>query len=294
MQKAKKQAAFYAAVFILPFGILYSMFVIWPVLQGMYVSLHKWSLMGNQGFIGLENYAKFISDNNFWSSLRNTFTFVILTAPAMVIISMILALLANRKSIFKKFFRVSFYLPSVLSVAVASFIARYMFSAHTGLINGVLMSLGVIESGDELIWLQEINLAWFSVVSTTIWWTVGFSMMVFISALQEIPGELMEAAEVDGASKTRQLFSITLPLLKPTTYLVALLQIIGSFKVFGQIHLVTGGGPAGQTRSLIMYIYQEGFEDGNMGYAASMSYVLFAILVVLTLVQLYIQKKQGV
>ncbi len=277
--------------FILPFFVLYTVFTIWPVIQGAYVSLYKWGLMGKQQFIGFDNYTKFLSDKNFWGALKNTFKFVLITAPMLVIIAMSLALLANRPVRIKKLLRICFYLPSVLSVSVASFIVLYMFSPYRGFINGVLHSLGILASNQELQWLQDSNLVWITISSMTVWWTVGFSMMLYLSALQDISPQILEAADIDGATKRQQLFSIIMPLLKSTTWLVVLLQVIACFKVFGQIFMITGGGPASSTRPLIQYIYETAFQKSKMGYAAAMSYVLFFILVILSLVQQTMQKK---
>ncbi|HBI72397.1 MAG TPA: sugar ABC transporter permease [Lachnospiraceae bacterium] len=289
---AKKLKPYIAALgFILPFFVLYTIFTIWPVIKGVYVSFHKWSLMGKQKFIGVDNYTKLFTDKNFVGALKNTFTFVIITAPLLVIVALILALLANRPTKLKKFLRTCYYLPCVLSVSVASFIARYLFAPYRGFINGVLHGLGLMAPEVELQWLQDSNLVWATISSMTVWWTVGFSMMLYISALQDISPQILEAASIDGASKAQQLFHVTLPLLKPTTWLVILLQVIACFKVFGQIYLITGGGPASSTRPLIQYIYETAFNKSNMGYAAAMSYVLFFILVVLSLLQQYIQRK---
>jgi multiple sugar transport system permease protein len=277
--------------FILPFFVLYSVFTIWPVIKGVYVSLHKWSLMGKQKFVGLDNYTKFLTDRNFLGALKNTFTFVIITAPLLVAIAMILALLANRPGKIKKILRICYYLPCVLSVSVASFIARYLFAPYRGFINGVLHGLGLMASNIELQWLQDSNLVWATISSMTVWWTVGFSMMLYLAALQDISPEILEAADIDGASKRQQLFSMILPLLRPTTWLVVLLQMIACFKVFGQIYMITGGGPASSTRPLIQYIYETAFGKSNMGYAAAMSYVLFFLLVILSVVQQVIQKR---
>jgi multiple sugar transport system permease protein len=139
--------------------------------------------------------------------------------------------------------------------------------------------------------MQDTNLVWATISSMTVWWTVGFSMMLFLSALQDISPQVLEAADIDGASKRQQLFSIVLPLLKPTTWLVVLLQVIACFKVFGQIYMITGGGPASSTRPLIQYIYETAFSKGKLGYAAAMSYVLFFILLIFSAVQQVIQKK---
>jgi multiple sugar transport system permease protein len=140
-------------------------------------------------------------------------------------------------------------------------------------------------------WILGQGLAWVTLAVTTVWWSVGFSMLLYLAALQEIPDEVYEAAKIDGASKTRQLFSITIPLLTRTHWLVLLLQVLASFKVFGQIHLITQGGPGTSTRSLVQYIYQVGFGKDNMGYAAAISVVLFAILLVFSLIQIKAQQK---
>ena len=276
-----------------PFLALYTAFTIWPVLQGLYVSLHKWSLMGKVKFIGLDNYIKFLSDQKFIDALKHTLFFVLLSVPFLVIMALILALFANRPVKIKRGLRVAYYLPSIISVSVASFIAKYMFAPYMGFVNGILHLTGLLGAGLEIQWLIDTNHAWAVVTMMTVWWTVGFSMLLYLSALQDISPEIYEAAEIDGAAKWQQLLSIVLPLLKPTTYLIVMLQIIASFKVFGQIYLITAGGPAGSTKPLIQYIYETGFTKNNMGYAAAMSYVLFAILVVCTLIQKAVQKKGG-
>lgn len=292
MSKARKRKAFLVAMaFILPFFILYTVFTIWPVIQGFYVSLHKWGLMGKQKFIGFDNYTKFLGDKNFWGALKNTTTFTLITTPMLVITAMSLALLANRQTKMKKTLRIIYYLPSVLSVAVASFIAKYVFAPYTGLLNGVLHQIGILSPAEEPLWMKDPHLVWLSISIMTVWWTIGFSMLLYLSALQDISTDIYEAASIDGATKSRQFFYIVLPLLKPTTWLVFLLQMIGCFKVFGQIYLITGGGPASSTRPLIQYIYEHAFVKNNMGYAAAMSYVLFGILLILSLVQQMVQRK---
>lgn len=292
MSKAKKRKTFLVAMaFILPFFILYTVFTIWPVVQGFYVSLHKWGLMGKLKFVGFDNYTKFIGDKNFWGALKNTTFFTLITTPMLVITAMVLAMLANRATKMKKGLRIIYYLPSVLSVSAASFIAKYAFTPYTGLVNGTLHSIGILPKDKELQWLQNPDLVWITISLMTVWWTIGFSMLLYLSALQDISTDIYEASAIDGATKTQQLFHIVLPLLKPTTWLVILLQMIGCFKVFGQIYMITGGGPASSTRPLIQYIYENAFNKNNMGYAAAMSYVLFGILLVLSLGQQILQRK---
>ena len=289
--KMRRRTALIALAFLHPFLILYTIFTIWPVIQGFYVSLHKWGLMGKQDFIGFANYAKLLTDNNFWGALRNTLVFTVITTPLLVVTALVLALFANRPNRIKRGLRILYYLPSVLSVSVASFIAKFVFSPYTGLLNGILHAIGVLPAGQEIQWLNDPVLAMITVSVMTVWWTVGFSMLLYLSGLQDISPDLYEAAAIDGASKRQQLFSITLPLLKPTTWLVILLQMIACIKVYGQISLITGGGPASSTRPLVQYVYETAFKRSDMGYAAAISYVLFAILLVLSLVQQALQRR---
>jgi multiple sugar transport system permease protein len=286
-QSGKKTLA--AFLFLLPFLALYTIFIIWPVVSGIYVSFHKWGLMGKIDFLGFENYARFLKDRFFWSSLWHTTWFVIISVPILVITALALALLANRKTPFQKSFRICYYVPNILSVSVVSFTARFMASPYLGFISSLLHTFGVLGPDQEIMWLTNPNLAWIVITSVTVWWTTGFSMMLNISALQDIPVQVYEAAEIDGATKTRQLFSVTLPLLKPTTCLILLLQLIASFRIFGQVFLITNGGPGNMTRPLIQYIYESAFRQYDMGYGAAMSYALFVILIILSYVQIRLQ-----
>ncbi len=165
-----------------------------------------------------------------------------------------------------------------------------MFTPYRGFINGFLHFIKVLPPDRELQWLNESGLAWSAITAMTIWWTVGFSMLLYLSALQDISPQIY-GASIDGATKRQQLFSIVLPLLKPTTYLVVLLQVIACFKVFGQIYMINSRRAGQDTRPLIQYVYETAFKKNNMGYAAAMSYVLFLILVVLTIVQKTIERK---
>ncbi|MDR1469276.1 MAG: sugar ABC transporter permease [Spirochaetaceae bacterium] len=283
-----------AFLFLLPFLVLYTVFIIWPVIQGVYVSLHKWGLMGKIRFLGLSNYTRFLTDRHFWESLGHTTWFVLISVPLLVVVPVCLGILANRGLRMKKFLRIAYYVPSVLSVAVISRIARWMFDPYNGFLSFLFHDLGILAPGEEIMWFREIGLVWTVITLTTVWWTIGFSMMLVVSALQDIPEQLYEAADLDGAGKTRQLFRITLPLLKPVIYLILLLQIIASFKVFGQIQLITGGAPGTATRPLILYIYESAFRQNDLGYGTAMSYALFIILVVLSYIQLkFQQKKEG-
>ena len=282
-----------AACFLLPFTLVYTMFTIYPVFQGGYMSFFKWNLMGKQGFVGWENYQKMFSDKFFWSSLWNTTKFVLYSTPSIMLSSLILALLCNRATPLKRAYRTVFFIPNLLSVAVISFIAIYMCQPYNmGFLSNLMHTLGVSENY-EIFWLKDKHLAWVTITVATLWWTQGYNMMLYISALQDIPDRLYEAAAIDGATPTQQLFRITLPLLNRTTMLILMLQIIASFKVFQQIKLITDGGPGRATQPLIHYIYEQGFTKQKLGYACAMSFALFFILIILTLIQRRLQREEN-
>ncbi|WP_026568849.1 carbohydrate ABC transporter permease [Sediminibacillus terrae] len=276
-----------AIPYLLPFFVAYLLFTILPIFKGLEMSLFDWTLVRKMEFVGLENYKEMFGDPHFWRTLWNTTLFVILTTPTMVALALGLALLANIKTKLQTFFRSSFFLPSILSVAVISFLAIFMLQPYSGFVNTVLHSVG-IEA--EPFWMADKVLAWISIVVVTLWWTVGFNMVLFLAGLQDIPDSLYEASEIDGASRWDQFRHITLPQLVPIGKVILLLQILASYKVFAQILLITGGGPGGATRPLIQYIYEAGFRQNNLGYAATMSYALFFILLILSIIQLRNQR----
>ncbi len=277
--------------FLLPFLVLYLTFTIYPMLQGLYMSFFKWTIIRQLDFVGLANYQKMLSDSDFWGALKNTTFFVLLSTPFMVIIALLLALVANRKSKLRKLFRITFFMPSVLTVSVIAYLAIFVLQPYTGLLNSVLHLCGIKA---EPYWLADPHLAWVSIIGTTIWWTVGFNMILYLSALQDIPDEIHEAAAIDGATKTQSFWHVTLPMLNPITKIIVMLQILASFKVFAQIFLITNGGPGSATRPIIQYIYENGFTKSSLGYAAAMSYGLFIILVIITLIQFRVTgEKEG-
>ena len=281
-----------AACFLLPFTLFYALFTLYPVLQGVYMSFYKWTLIGKQGFVGAANWQKMLSDKFFWQSLWNTTKFVLYSTPLIMLSSLGLALLANRATPLKRLYRTVYFFPNLLSVSVISYIAIFMCQPHNlGFISNLLHTLGVNQEF-EIMWLQDKRLAWVTIVTATLWWTQGYNMMLYISAMQDIPDRLYESAAIDGATPRQQLFHITLPMLRQASALILMLQVIASFKVYAQVKLITGGGPGRATRPLIQYIYEQAFEKQNLGYASVMSFMLFAVLIVLTLLQRRIGAKE--
>jgi multiple sugar transport system permease protein len=223
-----------------------------------------------------------IRDKYFWEALWNTFYFVLISTPTLIIVGLTLALIVNANLKGTTFLRSVYFLPFVLSISVISSIWVFILQPYTGLLNTFLHKMGVVS---EIFWLDEPTLAWISILIATVWWTVGFNMVLFLAGLQEIPEDLYEAARIDGAGTWRQLVSITLPSLKNVMLLTVVLQTISSFKLFGQTYLMTKGGPGTSTRTLVQYIYEKGFIERDMGTASAMSYVLFVVTILFAVIQ---------
>lgn len=270
-------------LFLAPFLFFYAVFLIWPLIQGFWISLHNWELIGtNISFIGLNNYARLLSDNIFWDSLRHTVYFVVLAVPFLVALGLFFALLINRPYAGMGVFRALLYLPSVLSVAVITTIWVRIYEPNFGLLANWFNDLGLT----PLNWLRDINLAMPAIVIATIWWSVGGNMLLFLAGLQDIPRELYEAGELDGARPWQLFRHITIPALRRTFTIATIVTVIGSLQVFGQVFAMTRGGPIGTTRTLVMYIYETSFRDWQLGYGSALAYTLFILIFILSMIQL--------
>jgi multiple sugar transport system permease protein len=267
-------------LFVAPFLIAYVAFLIFPVLLGLRLSFYNSSLVsGDAQFLGLANYKELFGDPDFWLSLWHTVLFTLLSTPPLVILSLVLALLANRAIPARWFFRLSFFAPWLLPSSVIALIWVWLYQPGFGLINSYLISLGL----PEVEWLAGENVAMISVVIATVWWTLGFNFVLYLAGLQDIPRDLYEAAAIDGATPWQQITRITVPLLARTTTLVTVLQIIASLKVFDQIYLMTQGGPNHATELVGIYIYDQGFKHLELGYGSAASVILLLIALVLGL-----------
>ncbi|MDP9365741.1 MAG: sugar ABC transporter permease [Chloroflexota bacterium] len=282
-QGAGERSDLAGLAFVLPFLIAYGLFLIWPIIQGFRMSLFNWSLTGSgtDEFMGLGNYREAFNDANFWSSIWHTILFTLLSTPPLVILSLVLALLANRVIPAKWLFRLAFFAPYLLPVSVVVLIWNWLYQPGFGLINNYLTRIGVGEVG----WLSDVDVAMISVVIVTVWWTIGFNFVLYLAGLQEIPADIYEAAALDGATGLEQVRSITVPLLARTTTLILVLQVLASLKVFDQIFLLTNGGPNFSTRPVIQYVYEQGFTTYRVGYASAISYAFFLLILVVSLVQ---------
>ena len=279
----------FAWLFLAPYLIFYSWFMLFPIIKGFIISLYKWTIGNERTFVGFGNYKTMFQDSFFWEALRNTLYFVLISTPTLVVIGILLALIVNAKLKGTGFLRSTFFLPHILSISVISSIWVFVLQPYTGLLTSVLKSVGVT---NEIFWLNSTNLAWFSILLATVWWTVGFNMVLFLAGLQEIPDDLYEAAKIDGANSWHCFRYITLPSLKSVILLVVVLQSIGSFKLFGQSYMMTNGGPGTSTRTLVQYIYETGFRTNDMGLASAMSYVLFLVMILFAVVQFKFMAKK--
>ena len=286
--QAKKDAASAQTVrrlgsgmpFLIPFIIVATLFLVVPILYGLWLSFTSQSLMGNGGWIGLDNYKEALGDATMWQTLGHTILFTVLSTIPLVLIALVMALLVYIGIPGQWFWRLAFFAPYLLPVAVVVQVWTWLFNSDVGFINYWLGRMGL----DKVGWLTDTGVAMWSMVVLTVWWTVGFNFLLYLSSLQAIPDLLYEAAEVDGAGFWRKLWSVTLPQLRGTTVLVATLQVIASLKIFDQMFIAFNGGsgPEGSTRPILQYIYDTGFTNYRMGYASAMSYIFFIVIIVIT------------
>lgn len=277
-----------AWLFLLPSLVLFLAFTGLPVVVAFFVSFTQWDLFNPPIFTGLTNYTKLLADPIFGKVMGNTAYFVLLSVPIQMLIGLLCALALNRAIRGQTFFRVAYFLPVVTSTIAAALVWAWLFNANVGLINVLLTLLGVSEPPR---WLSSTRWAMPAVIIVSIWQNVGYAMVLFLAGLQNIRADLYDAAALDGARGWKRLWFITLPLLSPTTFFVLIISIIGSFQVFELVFVMTQAGPANATNTLVYYIYQNGFQFYQMGYASAAAMILFAIVLVMTLIQYALQSR---
>lgn len=286
--RARESAAGF--LFLAPFLLVYAIFNLYPMLQGFVISFFKWNLTGSKTFVGLANYQLLFQDEVFWKALTNTLLYVLVSTPIFMAGALVLALIVDHRALKgRTFVRSAYFLPNILAVSITAMIWLNMLKPYTGLMNAATHALGIEK---EIFWLSDPGLVWPSIILVTFWWNTGYYMLIYMAGLQEIPAEQYEAAAIDGATGWQRLWRITIPCLKRTHLLVLFLQAIASFKIFGQVFLITEGGPGGASRTLLQYIYETGFTTFQMGRASAASFVLLAIILVVSIAQLKIMDRQ--
>lgn len=276
--------------FLAPFLVAFALFLVWPLLHGLYLSFTDQSLTGAGGaFVGFANYAEALTDPVMWRSLGNTAWFTLLSTVPLVLLALGMALLVHHGLPPQWLWRLSFFMPYLLASTVVSQIWVWIFNPQIGAANNVLAWFGL----EPLAWLQNPDTNMYAIVIATVWWTVGFNFLLYLAALQNIPAQQYEAASLDGAGSWRQLWSITIPQLGQVTVLIVILQVLASLKLFDQAYQMLGGIASDTTRSIVQYIYEAGFVGYRFGYSAAISYVFFAIIVVLGVVQALAVRRRG-
>ena len=274
-------------LYIAPFLIFFIIFQIYPIFYGMYISLTKWDLVSTPKFTGLTNYINLGKDTLFWTSLRNTVFFVGLNAPLAIAIPLGLAILVSDAIPGRALFRSAFTTPLMISVSSVGVLWVWFLNPTFGLINHYFDLVGLPEQN----WLTQNGWAMVAIVITTVWWTSGWNLVLFLAGLQEISESLYEAAKLDGANSWALFRYITVPGLRTTLLFVGVTTIIGSFRVFGQVLVMTNGGPFDSTRTLVQHIYETGFRNFRMGSASAIAWALFLIVMIFILLQFRLMRE---
>jgi multiple sugar transport system permease protein len=274
-------------LFVAPMVLGFVLLLIVPLVTAFYMSLTDWPLLGEAHFVGLDNYRTILGDAEFWKVFGNTFYFAAGLVPLNIVLALALALLLSKNMPGMGVFRTAIFVPVMTSLIVWAIVWKYMFATDSGFINQILQLLGI----QGPAWLYNPKLAMPAVIITSVLKNVGLNMVLFIAALQQVPTQLYEAARIDGANKPTTFFRITVPMITPTIFLTVIMTIIGSLKVFGQIYVMTQGGPGGSTKVLVYYIWEKAFKLYEFGYASALAFFLFFVILAFTLIQWQLRKR---
>jgi len=265
----------------LPYIIFFLAFVAYPLIFSLILMFHRWDIVTPMQWIGLKNFERLVHDPLFIKSIFNTLTFLLIHIPLQIVVALGFALILNSKIKFRALFRTIYFLPVVVSGVVVTILWQQLYSYDAGLLNRMLTALGI----PKVPWIVSPELAMPSIAIMATWKNIGIYIIMFMVGLQNIPAELYECSSIEGASKTRQFFSITLPLLNPTIVVVLVLSTIGGFSLFIEPYVLTGGGPMQSTLSAVLYIYNQAFYFNHMGYAATLGFVFAVIIFIVILLQ---------
>jgi multiple sugar transport system permease protein len=271
-------------LFVAPFLALYSLILIFPLLRGLWLSLNQVDLFGAGHFVALDNYARLANDPVFIRSMVNTFKVTLMIVPPLTVIALMLALALNNAGRSAAILRGVFFSSAVLSVTIVTLIWRFVLAPDAGLLGEIWQGFG----WEPLAFLSDARLVLPALAITTIWWSVGFPMLLFLAGLQQIPQDMYEAAALDNASRWTTFRRITLPALKRTTVLVVMLQTAAQLQMFGQSQLMTAGGPSGASRTAVLFLFETAFGRWELGYASAAAEVLFMVILAVTLTQYWL------
>lgn len=274
-------------LFISPMFLGFSIFMFGPLVYAFFMSLHDWPLLGDQTFIGMGNYQSLFEDETFTTSFVNTFLFSLGLVPLNIILAMFLASLLKEKFFGIGFFRTAIFVPVVTSLIVWAIVWKYLLAPEFGFVNQFLGIFNI----EGPSWLLSESTALPSVILVSVLKNVGLNMILFLTAMQQVPKELYEAAELDGATSFKKFRNVTLPLITPTIFLTMIITTIGAMKIFGQIYVMTRGGPGDSTKVLVYYIWETAFRHFEMGYASALAFVLFFVLLAFTILSWVVRKR---
>jgi multiple sugar transport system permease protein len=268
-------------LFVAPFVLLYALILVFPLLRGLWLSLNQVDLFGRGHFVGAANYVRLAHDPIFATSMLNTFKVTLMIVPVLTVISLALALALNRATKGAAIFRGIFFSSAVLSVTIVTLIWRFVLAPDAGLLGDIWTALG----WTPLPFLSDAHLVLPGLAITTIWWSVGFPMLLFLAGLQQIPHDMYEAAALDNAGRWTTFSRVTVPALRRTIVLVVMLQTAAQLQMFGQSQLLTAGGPSGASRTAVLFLFETAFGQWELGYASAAAEVLFLIILAVTVTQ---------
>jgi ABC-type sugar transport system permease subunit len=282
----KKYEAAASYIFLFPALVCMVCFVIIPILFAFYISLNDWDILTSMKYAGIKNYVFAVQNRDWLKAIGRTFHYSILYVPSIFIMGLSLALIVKHIPKLNGLFRTVYFFPIVLSGAISGLLWKYIMDERMGPVNVLLRGLGL----QAVAFLGTSNIAMFAVLIVHVWLQMGYFMIIFLAGLQDVPRELYESARIDGANSPQAFFNITIPCIKNTSFFVLIMSAIGSFQVFDQIKLMTNGGPNSATKLAVQYIYETGFTLYQMGRASAMSFMLFAIILTFTIIQMVFVK----
>lgn len=288
MSEQRKKEIIAAYLFLLPSLAGYAIFIAGPTVAAFVFSFFRWDIFTPPEFIGLDNFRSLFRDPRFFIVLKNTLVFVAAAVALLITIGLGIALMINRKipSILRYFFRTTYFFPVIISLASVSIIWQFLLNTDYGPINYYLGKLGF----DPVPWLSSSRWALRSIIMLFVWKNLGFYVILFLAGLQGIPRQLYEAAEIDGANNWKKFWSITLFLISPTIFFATVIALIGAFQLFDAPYIMTQGGPGDASRTIVMYLYENGFRFMKMGYAITVSMALLVVILIFTILQFKISR----
>jgi ABC-type sugar transport system permease subunit len=272
-----------AWLFMAPSLLILGVFVVFPIFRSLYFSFFDWTVgAATQPFVGFGNYVKLVHDAQFWNALLNTIEFTVVSVVLLVGLGFVAALLLQRDNLANRIVRSVFFFPTIVSLVTIGLVWKFLLDPDIGIVGGISELLGL----PSVAWLQSESLALPTIMFVSIWKSIGFAMILLLAGLKGVPAERYEAAQLDGASRWQTVWSITLPSIRPTMLFTSMILTIQSFQVFDLVYVMTGGGPVFHTDTLVNLLYRDGFVNYETGYASAISWVLFVIIMLISLLQL--------